>query len=162
MDRLYLCQGMRVSNAPAVTGRSAVADFTPLIAIRAVRLLRAPVDACMSSGFGPRRGGAGSFHYGLDLFTGRPRAVGAGGDGVVAFAGSQRGYGRVVIVDHGDGVTTRYAHLSSLAPRLRRGDRLRQGEVLGATGDSGNATAIHLHYEIRVDGVAIDPLAAQR
>lgn len=155
---LRLCGGGIVSNAPRSDARGEVVDFAPVVRLRGNTLLRAPVAGCLSSGFGPRRGGAGSFHKGIDLYTGRPRAVLAGGAGVVTFVGRQRGYGRVVIISHERGVETRYAHLSSIARGLSPGDRIVQSERIAMTGDTGNASAVHLHYEILVDGQARDPL----
>ncbi len=86
----------------------------------------------------------------------------SGGDGVIEFIGSQRGYGRTVTIRHSRSVKTRYAHLSSYAGRLREGARIRQGEPIGMTGATGNATAVHLHYEILVRGRPINPISAGR
>lgn len=156
---LYLCSGVAISNAPATDDYRKVIAYAPHARVRGVSLALAPVDgACVSSAYGPRRGGAGLHHDGLDLYTGRPRAVAAGGDGQIVFAGTQRGYGRVIEIGHGNGVSTRYAHLSAFAPGLRRGDRVRAGEIIARTGDSGNATAVHLHYEIIIDGRPQNPL----
>ncbi len=158
---LSLCPG-RVANAPATDRRGRIAGFAPVTEISGVSLLRAPVDGCVSSGFGPRRGGAGSFHHGVDLYTGSPRTIIAGGDGVVELIGSQRGYGRTVIIRHNRTVKTRYAHLSRYDGDLREGRRVRRGDPIGRTGDSGNATAVHLHYEILVRGKPANPLTAGR
>lgn len=158
MSALDLCSGVAVSNAPAADGYRRVLSYTPYLSLRGVTLARAPVKGCVSSGFGPRRGGAGVFHEGLDLFTGAPRPVYAGGDGRVVSASEERGYGLTVRIDHGDGVATLYAHLSAIAPGVRAGARLFAGDEIGRTGKSGNATAVHLHYEILVDGRPLDPL----
>lgn len=158
MHNLRLCPGMRVSNAPATGAGGAIAGYSPITVVRGVMLARAPVDACLSSAFGPRSGGAGSFHDGLDLYTGAPRPVLAGGDGRIASIAERRGYGLVIEIDHGGGVVTRYAHLSALAPDIREGARVLAGETIARTGKSGNATAIHLHYEILVGGKPRDPL----
>lgn len=155
---LNLCAGVSISNAPAARASRQVIAFTPEATVRGRVLLRAPVAACVSSGFGPRRGGAGPFHHGLDLYTGEPRSIVAAGDGRIIRARSVRGYGRTVDIDHGRGVVTRYAHLSAYAAAIRPGARVTRGAVIGATGASGNATAVHLHYEIRIDGIALDPL----
>lgn len=158
MHNLRLCPGMNVSNSPSTQAGGVIADYSPLTVVHGVMLARAPVDACLSSAFGPRSGGAGSFHSGLDLFTGEPRNVLAGGDGRIVSVAERRGYGLTLDIDHGDGVTTRYAHLSALAPEIREGDRVLAGETIARTGKSGNATAIHLHYEILVGGQPRDPL----
>lgn len=160
--RLSVCAGGGISNAPPTDGRGRITGFDPIAYVDGTALLRAPVNGCVSSGFGPRRGGAGSFHEGLDLYTGRPRTVVSGGDGVIEFIGSQRGYGRTVTIRHSRSVKTRYAHLSSYAGRLREGARIRQGEPIGMTGATGNATAVHLHYEILVRGRPINPISAGR
>lgn len=155
---LVLCAGVNVSNPPATDAYRRVLAYTPFTAVRNIVLARAPVDGCVSSAFGPRRGGAGAFHDGLDLFTGSPRVVVAGGDGRIVSAGNRRGYGLTVEIDHGRGVSTRYAHLSDLAPGVREGARISGGASIGRSGRSGNATAVHLHYEVRIDGRPIDPL----
>lgn len=155
---LELCRGVSVSNPPATDGYARVLAYTPFTAVRNVVIARAPVEGCVSSAFGPRKGGAGAFHDGLDLFTGSPRVVVAGGDGRYVSAGTRRGYGLTVEIDHGHGVATLYAHLSDLAPGVREGARIRGGASVGRTGRSGNATAVHLHYEVRVDGRPLDPL----
>lgn len=155
---LSLCAGVVVSNAPAADSYRRIAGYTPFAFIRGIRLARAPLDACVSSAFGPRRGGAGSIHEGLDLFTRTPRQAFSGGPGRVAYVGENPGWGLNILIDHGAGVATRYAHLSSAA--VRRGDQVGDGALVGMTGKSGNATAVHLHYEILVDGRPVDPLRA--
>ena len=159
-SQLRLCSGTSISNAPQADRRGTITGYQPQANIGGVWLYRAPVDGCLSSGYGPRRGGAGRFHEGVDLYTGQPRAIIAGGDGVVEFVGNQRGYGRTVVIKHNNRVQTRYAHLSSYARGLSRGDRVNGGMVIGKTGDSGNATAIHLHYEILLRDRPVDPLTA--
>ena len=151
---LKLCSGVRISNAPAIDGAGHIIGYTRQASLRGRVLYRAPVAACVSSAFGPR--GSGGFHDGVDLYTGKPAVVGAGGDGVVIFVRSLRGYGQTVDIDHGDGIKTRYAHLSSVF--VKESQRVGIGEAIGRTGDSGNATAVHLHYEIRIDGRTVNPL----
>lgn len=155
---LELCPGGGISNAPAADFRRRIIGFEPLTHVSGAMLARAPVSACVSSGFGPRRGGAGRFHKGVDLYTRSPAPVYAGGDGVVAKVGVERGYGNVVVIRHNGRVTTRYAHLSAFAPGLKPGAHVRRGERIGTTGRTGNATAVHLHYEIRVGGAPQNPL----
>ncbi len=155
---LKLCPGLNVANAPSVHSGRNIANFTPYTNVRGVSLLRAPVDACFSSGFGPRRGGASRTHRGIDLYTGAPRTIRAAGDGTVTFMGVQSGYGYTLVINHGSGVETLYAHLSRFGDGLARGVRVRQGDPIGRTGETGNATAVHLHYEILIDGRAQNPL----
>lgn len=159
---LTVCPGGAVSNAPAADGRGRIAGFTPYATVRGQSLARAPVSACLSSGFGPRRGGAGRFHDGVDLYTRRPAPIAAAADGIVDFVGRQNGYGNVIVIRHRRGVATRYAHLSSFAAGLRRGARVRQGERIGLTGRTGNATAVHLHYEVLIDERPVNPLTIGR
>ncbi len=159
---LYLCSGGGIANAPAADPDGRILGFAPTIDIRGVRLARAPVKACVSSGFGPRNGGASSFHKGVDLLTKTPAPVRAGGDGVVEKIGAQNGYGLTILIRHGAGVKTLYAHLSSFAPALREGADVRLGEVIGQSGKTGNATAVHLHYEVIIDGDRVNPLTVGR
>lgn len=156
---LRVCPG-NVTNAPVTDSAGRIRDFDPVARIGGVSLLRAPVAGCVSSGYGPRRGGAGSFHEGVDLFTRSPRGIIAAGDGVIEFMGSQRGYGRTIVIRHNSRIKTRYAHLSSYARNLREGARVARGDPIGRTGDSGNATAVHLHYEFLIRGRPVDPLTA--
>ena len=80
----------------------------------------------------------------------------ATGDGTVGSAGWSGGYGLMVAIAHGDGVQSRYAHMSRLA--VAPGQKVRQGDVIGYVGSTGRSTGPHLHYEVRVGGVAVDPL----
>ena len=136
----------------------------PILALIALTLLagcsvpRWPVDGTLTSPFGLRHRGWLDFqiHRGVDIDTPAGSAVRAMAPGVVEFAGTMRGYGRVVIVDHGGGVRTVYAHLSEI--RATRGQELHGRPVIGLTGASGTATAPHLHFEIVRDGTHEDPV----
>ncbi|MGH9822873.1 MAG: M23 family metallopeptidase [Blastocatellia bacterium] len=96
------------------------------------------------------------FHAGMDIHARWGDPVGASLAGVVSFVGWSHGYGNVVIVDHGGGVSTHYAHLSSFASEV--GQEVERGTVIGYAGSTGRATSPHLHYEVRIDGSPIDPL----
>lgn len=96
-------------------------------------------------------------HLGTDFGTGYGAPIKSTADGVVTFAARDGGYGNLVRIDHGNGYETRYAHLSRFAPNLRRGRRVKQGQLIGYSGDTGLATAPHLHYEMRQHGRAVDP-----
>lgn len=159
---LELCPGVVISNAPATDNSRRIVQYDPQASVNGTTLLRAPVKACVSSGFGPRRGGASSFHSGLDLYTGHPETIVAGGGGVIEAVGPLRAYGKTVLINHGGGVKTRYAHLSEYAPGLKPGMRVSMGQPIGRTGDTGNATAVHLHYEIIVNGKRHNPLTVGR
>jgi len=104
------------------------------------------------SRFGPRNG---RMHRGIDIKATYGSPVVATGAGTVTLAKWLRGYGRVVYVDHGGGVQTRYGHLSSF--NVREGQKVRAGHELGTMGRTGNASTHHVHYEIRVGGKALNP-----
>jgi murein DD-endopeptidase MepM/ murein hydrolase activator NlpD len=115
-----------------------------------------PVDprvATFSSSFGARRGG--SWHQGIDLSAPKGTPVWATADGTVVAAERDGSYGRMVVIDHGNGFSTRYAHLKRI--KAARGERVRRGDTLGTVGASGRASGSHLHYEVLRDGVPVDP-----
>lgn len=116
-------------------------------------------DARMTSGFGmrnhPVRGGRRA-HKGVDLAAPTGTPVYATADGIVDLARWGRGYGLYIKLDHGADLETRYAHLSRLA--VAPGDRVEKGEVIGYVGSTGWSTGPHLHYEVRVNGVAVNPI----
>jgi len=120
------------------------------------RLRRAfdwPVKGRISSRFGPRWG---RMHEGLDIAVNVGTQVRAAADGVVRFAGWNGGYGYLVVVDHGRGIETRYAHNSRIL--VKRGQRVSRGQVLALSGSTGNSTGPHVHFEIRQNGKPVDPL----
>jgi murein DD-endopeptidase MepM/ murein hydrolase activator NlpD len=113
----------------------------------------------ISSSFGVRRDpllGTPAMHAGIDFRVPYGGPVRAAGAGTVVSAGWNGGYGRMVEVEHADGMTTRYAHLSKIT--VKTGDRVERGSVVGKAGSSGRSTGPHLHYEVRRNGTAIDPL----
>jgi murein DD-endopeptidase MepM/ murein hydrolase activator NlpD len=97
-------------------------------------------------------------HKGIDYAAPTGTRVKAASQGTVAFVGWQGGYGKVIILDHQGGYSTVYGHLSDFAKGLRKGQYVRQGEVIGNVGATGMATGPHLHYEFRQNGVQRDPL----
>ena len=111
-----------------------------------------------SSDFGYRSDpfhGGGAFHAGIDMTGKTGDAIHAAADGVVVRAGWWAGYGKVVVIDHGNGLETRYGHMSRF--HVKEGDVIRQGQVVGGMGSTGRSTGTHLHFEIRLDGRALDP-----
>lgn len=96
------------------------------------------------------------FHEGVDLKgkTGDP--VYAAKSGVVTYSGWMSGYGKLIIIDHGDGYSTRYAHLSSIS--ASKGENVEKGNYIGAVGSTGRSTGPHLHFEIRKNGKTVDPM----
>ena len=114
-----------------------------------------------SSGFGWREDPIHHdtrYHSGTDFRSKPGTPVLAAGDGKVTFCGRQGGYGNVIYVDHGAGVTTRYAHLSRIL--VKKDEALTAGEEIGKVGSTGRATGPHLHFEVRIDGHAVSPILA--
>ena len=100
-------------------------------------------------------------HRGVDYAAPRGTAVRATGTGRVSFAARKGGYGKTVLLTHGNGYSTLYAHMSRYAKGVRRGARVRQGQIIGYVGSTGIATGPHLHYEFRINGVHRDPLTVE-
>jgi murein DD-endopeptidase MepM/ murein hydrolase activator NlpD len=94
-------------------------------------------------------------HRGMDIATPHGHPVLSPSDGTVVFAGTESGYGKVLVVDHGYGVKTRYGHLAEFF--VKTGDRVKRGSRIAAVGNTGRSTGPHLHYEVRVNGVAENP-----
>lgn len=120
---------------------------------------RWPVAGGVSSEFGGRRspwGGGWKFHAGLDIRAGNGTPVWAAGAGTVVFAGRMRGYGNMIVLEHGFDLKTVYAHLSTI--QVDRGAAVQAGDVIGTVGQTGHATGPHLHYEVRVGAAPIDPM----
>lgn len=103
----------------------------------------------------PFTGGA-KFHAGVDIKAAWGDPVGASQPGVVKFAGWHNGYGNLIIVSHGGGVTTHYAHLSSFVVPV--GTKVERGTIIGRAGSTGRSTSPHLHYEVRIDDNPVNPL----
>jgi murein DD-endopeptidase MepM/ murein hydrolase activator NlpD len=159
-DRLLLCKGS-VSNPGPVGASGEVAGWTAWMTVPSGQLLRKPTQAaCLSSGFGWRgvASGAGRQHFGIDLANPAGGFVYAAGGGNVLAAGLRGGFGLTVELDHGAGVRTLYAHLADINPAVRPGVWASPGAAIGRMGRTGNATGVHLHYEVFVDGVRVDPL----
>jgi murein DD-endopeptidase MepM/ murein hydrolase activator NlpD len=98
-------------------------------------------------------------HKGVDYAAPSGTPIHSTSDGVVEFAGVQNGYGNVVIIQHDKKYSTLYAHQSRIAPGIKQGARIMQGELIGYVGQTGWATGPHLHYEFRIDGQPVDPLS---
>lgn len=126
------------------------------------KFLRAPLDFTrISSHFNPRRRhpilNTIRAHKGVDYAAPTGTIIKAAGDGRVSFVGTKGGYGRVVILEHGGGISTLYGHMSRFPKGLRSGQRVKQGQTIGYVGSTGAATGPHLHYEYRVNGVHKNP-----
>jgi murein DD-endopeptidase MepM/ murein hydrolase activator NlpD len=114
-----------------------------------------PIEGTLLSGFGAVRGRR--HHEGIDIKAPRGTTIRAAAAGHVIRSRWMRGYGNVVAIDHGDGVETRYAHLATVF--VTRGVEVERGQPIGTVGATGNATTPHLHFELRRDGRARNPLA---
>ena len=125
-------------------------------------LVRKPVNnAIMRSGFGSRRHpilGYVKMHTGVDWATPYGTPIFASGNGVVEVAGLEGGYGKYVKLKHNNGYETAYGHMSAFAKGLEPGKRVRQGQVIGFVGSTGQSTGPHVHYEILVNGRFVDPM----
>ena len=106
-----------------------------------------------TSGFGPRWG---TMHYGTDMAAKHGSAILATADGVINFAGWEKGYGKLIKIKHDFGYETRYAHLSKISVSV--GQKISQGDRIGKMGNTGRSTGTHLHYEIRRNGKPINPM----
>jgi len=121
-------------------------------------LMQWPVAGQISSPFGERKNPMGpgdDFHPGLDIAADAGTPIGAAAAGRVVSAGPDGGYGNLIVVDDGNGITTRYAHCSQIFARV--GDTITPGQTIGAVGSTGHSTGPHLHFEVRVNDNPVDP-----
>ncbi len=159
IDKLYALRNDAMSghfsrrlmgdSTPGLSGDSAVFAGGPTLW---------PVEGRVTSNFGERQdpfNGEGAFHAGIDIGAPVGTPVRATADGDVAKAGWGTGYGREIAVDHGHDIETVYGHLSSIA--VVEGEHVTRGQVIGYVGQSGRSTGPHLHYEVRVHDVAVNP-----
>jgi murein DD-endopeptidase MepM/ murein hydrolase activator NlpD len=129
--------------------REVVLQSTPSIA---------PARGLLTSGFGSREDpftGGHSMHSGLDIATREGAEVVSPASGIVIFAGEKLAYGNSIVVDHGRDLTTLYGHLSALL--VKAGDKVDRGQHIGKVGNTGRSTGPHLHYEVRSNGVPVNP-----
>lgn len=112
-----------------------------------------PVYGAITSRFGPRGGG---YHTGIDIDGSTGDNIKAAESGKVIFASRESGYGNLIKIDHGDGLQTWYAHLSKIGVSV--GQEVAKGEVIGKMGSTGNSSGSHLHFEVRINGTAYNPL----
>ena len=155
---LYALNAIKTVSLNSVGGRFSPNTFPGMIddpnAIPSIW----PVHGRLTAGFGQRMdpfSGEEAFHPGIDIADALGTDVVATGDGLVIEAEPDAGYGRSILIDHGDGITTRYAHLSRIFVVV--GEQVKQGEIIGAIGMSGRTTGPHLHYEVRIHGTPVNP-----
>jgi len=118
-----------------------------------------PIQGRITAGFGERIdpfSGEGAFHRGIDISGDIGTRIIAPADGVVEYSDMMNGYGRAVMIDHGNGITTLYGHMSGFA--VTPGQVVHRGDTVGYVGQSGRSTGPHLHYEVRKDDRAVNPL----
>jgi murein DD-endopeptidase MepM/ murein hydrolase activator NlpD len=157
-------QAAVVPPAPNVSKRNPNAIVIPAEAAKSEpKYAERPVISNVTVGslFGYRSDpftGRAKFHSGVDIKARWGESVGASQPGVIQFAGWYHGYGNLIIINHGGGVTTHYAHLSSFDVEV--GARVERGQIVGRAGSTGRATSPHLHYEVRVDGNPVNPFQA--
>ena len=138
--------GLRLVSAPSLGDPNATPSLWPVI-------------GHLTGTFGERMdpfSGEGAFHTGVDISSQYGDGVRVTADGMVVEAGEHTGYGRLVVVDHGSGITTYYGHLSSY--NVMVGQQLKRGDVIGNVGVSGRSTGPHVHYEVRINGAPVNPM----
>ncbi len=118
-----------------------------------------PTKGKVTSRFGWRTApttGASTYHKGIDIGKNNGAPIVAPADGTVTFSGRQSGYGNCIEIRHANGITTMYAHMKSYT--VKRGQKVKRSDVIGYVGSTGRSTGPHLHYEVRVNGVPVDPM----
>ncbi len=159
IDQLYALKSSALSGAATIgiaygSRGSSIADW--------MRMAQAPtlwpVEGFVTGSFGERIdpfNGEGAFHSGIDISSTYGHPVVAPADGVVTFADNMSGYGRMIVIEHGQGISTRYGHLSGFA--VAAGQTVHRGDILGYVGLSGRSTGPHLHYEVRIHDTPVNP-----
>nr|WP_239522558.1 M23 family metallopeptidase [Geodermatophilus sabuli] len=152
--------GAQVTGVAAGTGHLPCTGAAPVL--RAVTGdWTTPTEGPLTSGFGNRNsptGGGVRLHAGLDLAPGCDAPIVAASAGVVVRAGASSGYGNLVVVDHGGGVLTRYAHMEDEDLLAVVGQQVVAGQQIARVGTKGDSTGCHLHFEVYLDGAPTDPL----
>ena len=160
IDGLYALRESALTGAAAAglgMGMNQKASLSDWVAATTAPTLW-PVMGPITGPFGARIdpfNGEGAFHSGVDISSHYGQPIIAPADGVVTFANFYNGYGRLIEIDHGNGVRTRYGHLSGFA--ITDGQSVRKGQVIGYVGMSGRSTGAHLHYEVRIHDTPVNP-----
>ena len=153
------------ADSSSIAARIRALEETPIGRVRRLtpflgKFIR-PVDGAIVSGFGMRFHPIlhrSRLHAGIDLAAGTGTPIASAAEGVVVFSGTMNGYGNVVVVDHGGGVSTLYAHCS--ARLVAEGQNVAKGQIIARVGATGLATGPHLHFEVRRNGTPVDPMGA--
>jgi murein DD-endopeptidase MepM/ murein hydrolase activator NlpD len=117
-----------------------------------------PTKGHITSRFGYRKSpftGRREIHKGIDISNKKGTPIAAAADGIISFAGARGLFGRIITIDHGHGLVTYYAHLDKILKS--KGERVRKGEIIAKMGDTGRTTGAHLHYEVQLNGVPVNP-----
>ena len=160
LDQLYALRSSAFSGAATVGielggGKPATtADWLRMAAAPTMWPVEGPVTGSFGERIDPFNG-EGAFHTGVDISTAYGQSVIAPADGVVVFAAENGGYGQLLILEHGHGISTRYGHLAGFATAV--GQDVRRGDIIGYVGRSGRSTGPHLHYEVRINDVPVNP-----
>lgn len=160
LDQLYALKTSALTGAATIGiefGPSHNATTSEWLKLAAAPTLW-PVEGLVTGSFGERVdpfNGEGAFHTGVDISTAYGTPVIAPADGIVTYAETLAGYGRVVMIDHGQGISTRYGHLANYT--VVPGQSVHRGDVLGYVGMTGRSTGPHLHYEVRIHDVPVNP-----
>ena len=160
IDRLHALKTVAMSGAATLnieTDRNRIASLSDWVRASAEPNVW-PVEGRITSSFAERVDpflGEGAYHRGVDISTNYGRAVMAPADGMVEFADYMSRYGMLVILQHSNGFSTRYGHLSGFA--VMPGQRIHRGDIIGYVGMSGRATGPHLHYEVRINDNPVNP-----
>jgi murein DD-endopeptidase MepM/ murein hydrolase activator NlpD len=154
----YAFSGMKNASLDSISGFAGSTLFPEILTDPSALPSAWPVHGPITAGFGERMdpfSGEGAFHPGLDISASYGTDVKSAGDGLVIEAGRDAGYGRSILIDHGNGIETRYGHLSKIFVVL--GEQVKRGEVIGAVGMSGRTTGPHLHFEVLIHGAPVNP-----
>ncbi len=147
-DEYYrVCPKMKVSNAPKVDSDRKILKYRRYIKVNGVTLALVPLrGGCLSSGFGPRNGG---WHKGIDFHQRPAKMVFAAAEGVILEKEFYKTYGNMIVIDHGRGVYTRYAHLKNFERNIQIGAKVKAGAALGLMGNTSTIRIpVNLHYEL--------------
>jgi len=144
---IQLCPRMTITNSPAADATGHVANYHPVVNVQGVQLAIDPThNTCLSSGFGTR---SGHLHKGIDFYSAVGGPIYAAADGTIIEMKYRDDYGNMLLIDHGHGVYTRYAHLSSFQSGLAVGGQVHAGDQIGLMGNTASyPVPIHLHYEL--------------
>lgn len=160
INGLYALRSSAVNGSPAaglgmgLTRQASLSDWVAATTAPTLWPVMGPITGPFGARIDPFNG-EGAFHSGVDISCRYGQPIVAPADGVVTYAGFYSGYGRLIEIDHGNGIATRFGHLSGFA--ITDGQSIRKGQVVGYVGMSGRSTGAHLHYEVRIHDTPVNP-----